>query len=402
MTSPPETVPLPPGSTVGVVGGGQLGRMLAYAAHQHGYRVAVLTGGEKDSPAGTVAEIEIAAGFDDEVAIERLLAESDVITWEFENVDVGIADAAARAGLEVRPSGKIIATAQDRRAEKTALEAAGVAVAAWRSASSERELEAAVRELGLPVIAKAARFGYDGKGQARIERPDEVAGVWRRLGGRRLVVESVVEFERELSVIVARTHLGEVADHGVMENHHVNHILDSTVTPARTSARRMSEAGAIAARIAETWDLVGVMCVEMFDSVDGLIVNEVAPRPHNSGHCTIEAAAAGQFEQQLRAVVGMPLGNGSCRPAAMVQLLGDLFLEGEPDWSRVFAASTGSSASSGSSASTGSSTSNVHLHLYGKHEPRKGRKMGHMTAVGDDPDELLDNLVALRKALAGR
>ena len=389
MTSPQTHQPraqaqLPPGSTIGVVGGGQLGRMLAYAAHQHGYRVAVLTGGDKDTSAGTVAEIEIAAGFDDEVAIERLLAESDVITWEFENVDVGIAAAAANAGLEVRPSGRIIATAQDRREEKDALVAAGVAVAAWRSASSESEFAAAAQELGFPVIAKAARFGYDGKGQARIERTCEVADVWRRLGSQRLVVESVVDFEREISVIVARSHLGEVVDHGVMENHHVNHILDSTITPAHLSAQAVSEATAIAARIADEWGLVGVMCVEMFDAADGLIVNEVAPRPHNSGHCTIEAASTSQFAQQLRAVVGMPLGDGSCKPAAMVQLLGDLFTEGEPDWSQVFAAH------------------DVHLHLYGKHEAREGRKMGHMTAVGDDADCLLDRVVALRQALADR
>ena len=389
MTSPQThqpraQAPLSPGSTIGVVGGGQLGRMLAYAAHQHGYRVAVLTGGDKDTPAGTVAEIEIAAGFDDEVAIERLLAESDVITWEFENVDVGIAEAAANAGLEVRPSGRIIATAQDRREEKDALVAAGVAVAAWRSASSESELAAAAQELGFPVIAKAARFGYDGKGQARIERTCEVADVWRRLGSQRLVVESVVDFEREISVIVARSHLGEVVDHGVMENHHVNHILDSTITGAHLSAQAVSEATAIAARIADEWGLVGVMCVEMFDAADGLIVNEVAPRPHNSGHCTIEAAPASQFSQQLRAVVGMPLGDGSCKPAAMVQLLGDLFSEGEPDWSQVFAAR------------------DVYLHLYGKHEAREGRKMGHMTAVGDDADCLLDRVVALRQALADR
>ena len=376
--------PLPPGSTIGVVGGGQLGRMLAYAAHQHGYRVAVLTGGDKDTPAGTVAEIEIAAGFDDAVAIERLLAESDVITWEFENVDVGIATAAVSAGLEARPSAKIIATAQDRRSEKEALEAAGVAVAAWRSATSESELLSAVNELGLPVIAKAARFGYDGKGQARIERIEDVSEVWQRLGSQRLVVESVVAFEREVSVIVARSHRGEVEDHGVMENHHVNHILDSTITPANLSAQRMGEATAIAARIANEWGLVGVMCVEMFDAADGLIVNEVAPRPHNSGHCTIEAASTSQFEQQLRAVVGMPLGDGRCRPAAMVQLLGDLFLEGSPDWSQVFAAG------------------DVHLHLYGKHEARKGRKMGHLTAVGDDLDHLLDRVVALRQALTDR
>ena len=384
MTTPEQQAPLPPGSTIGVVGGGQLGRMLAYAAHQQGYRVAVLTGGDKDTPAGAVAETEIAAAFDDEVAIARLLAESDVITWEFENVEAGIADAAADSGIEVRPSGQIIATAQDRRAEKQALEAAGVAVANWRSAESESELASAVRELGLPAIAKAARFGYDGKGQARIERIEEVGEAWRQLGGQRLVVESVVAFERELSVIVARSATGEVADHGVMENHHVNHILDSTITPAQLSEQRINEATAIAARIAHQWNLVGVLCVEMFDAAEGLIVNEVAPRPHNSGHCTIEAAPSSQFEQQLRAVVGMPLGDGRCRPAAMVQLLGDLFLDDPPDWSRVLAESS------------------VHLHLYGKHEARQGRKMGHLTAVGDDPELLLATLVALRQALSGR
>lgn len=358
--------------------------MLSSAAHQHGYRVAVLTGGGSDTPAGAVADVEIAAPFDDEDGISRLVAESDVITWEFENVDVGIAEAAAGAGVEVRPSGRIVATAQDRRAEKQALVAAGVAVAPWRSAAGESGLVTAVHELGLPVIAKTARSGYDGRGQARIDRAGEVADVWRRLGAQRLVVESVVDFERELSVIVARSEHGEVVDHGVMENRHVDHILDSTVTPPQLSAQRIEEATAVAARIAQEWGLVGVLCVEMFDAADGLVVNEVAPRPHNSGHCTIEASPASQFEQQLRAVAGMPLGDGRCRPAAMVQLLGDLFVQGCPDWSPVLA------------------QRGVHLHLYGKHEARKGRKMGHLTAVGDDPEALLATLVALRQALTDR
>ena len=384
MTTPEQQAPLPPGSTIGVVGGGQLGRMLAGAAHQHGYRVAVLTGGDTASPGGAVAEIEIAAPFDDEDAINELVTVSDVITWEFENVDTKIAEAAADAGVEVYPSGEIIATAQDRRAEKKALVAAGVAVAPWRSAGSESELASAVQELGLPVIAKTARFGYDGKGQARIERTSEIADAWRRLGPQRLVVESAVTFDRELSVIVARSASGELADHGVMENRHVDHILDSTITPPQIGAPRMNEATATAARIAEEWGLVGVLCVELFDTAEGLIVNEVAPRPHNSGHCTIEAAPASQFEQQLRAVVGMPLGDGRCGSAAMVQLLGDLFEAGSPDWSPVFA------------------QRGVHLHLYGKHEARPGRKMGHLTAVGDDPEALLARLVGLRQALSGR
>lgn len=373
--------PLQPGSTIGVVGGGQLGRMFASAAHQHGYRVAVLTGGSDNTPAGAVADLEIAARFDDEAAIQRLIREADAITWEFENVDVQIAEAASDAGLLVRPSGNIVTTAQDRRAEKKALEAAGVAVATWRSAEHETELRAAAHELGFPLIAKAARFGYDGKGQTRLESLEDVGRAWQTLGGCPLVVESVIPFEREISVIVARTQNGELQDHNTMENTHVNHILDSTITPANLSATQASEARSIAARIANEWDLVGVLCVEMFATAQGLIVNEVAPRPHNSGHCTIEAAPTSQFEQQLRAVVGLPLGNGRCQPAAMVQLLGDLFVDGHTDFSPIFAAR------------------DVHLHLYGKGEPRKGRKMGHITAVGDDPEQLLATLTALRQTL---
>lgn len=382
MTTP--LAPLPPGSTIGIVGGGQLGRMFAGAAHQHGYRLAVLTGGDENTSGGAVADLEIAARFDDQEAIDRLITESDAITWEFENVDTRIADAATAAGLAVRPSGKIIATTQDRRAEKRALEAAGVTVAAWHSVASESELESAAHKLGLPIIAKTARFGYDGKGQERIERIEDISATWRSLGGCPLVVESVVPFVREISVIVARSAQGEVQDHGTMENTHVNHILDSTITPANLSAERASEARSIAARIANEWDLVGVLCVEMFATAQGLIVNEVAPRPHNSGHCTIEAAPTSQFGQQLRAVAGLPLGDGRCRPAAMLQILGDLFIDGQPDWSPIFSAH------------------DVHLHLYGKHEPRKERKMGHMTAVGDDPDQLLATLSALRQALYGQ
>ncbi|MCQ3812968.1 MAG: 5-(carboxyamino)imidazole ribonucleotide synthase [Acidimicrobiia bacterium] len=390
----PQTLPalreaLPPGSTIGIVGGGQLGRMLAQTAHQHGYRVAVLTGGSRNTPAGSVADTEIAAPFDDDAAISRLLEVADVITWEFENVDLRVARAAQRAGVGVFPSAEIIATTQDRSLEKKALQEIGVSVAPWCIVNRQDELAAAVREFGLPVIAKAARFGYDGKGQTRIETHNAVADAWQRLGCQRLVVESVVAFEREISVVVARSMDGQVADHGCMENAHVKHVLDSTITPARISEARSREARGIAAHIANQWGLVGVLCVEMFDTPTGLVVNEVAPRPHNSGHCTIEAAAASQFEQQLRAVVGMPLGDGRCQPAAMLQLLGDLFLEGALDWSEIYAAAA------------------VHLHLYGKQEARSGRKMGHLTLVGDDsvgadPAVLLAKLMSLRQALTDR
>ncbi|MEQ8841307.1 MAG: 5-(carboxyamino)imidazole ribonucleotide synthase [Acidimicrobiales bacterium] len=373
-----------PGSTVGVVGGGQLGRMLAQTAHQHGYRVVVLTGGAKDTPAGSIAEIEIATAFDDETGVARFLTEADVITWEFENVEPALADAAAAAGVPVHPSGAIIADAQDREREKRALVAAGVAVAPWHPASTLDELHRAVEQLGVPVIAKAARFGYDGKGQIRIDAPSEVDAAWAALGGERLVVESVVSFTRELSVIVARGVDGEVVDHGVMENHHVHHILDTTRVPAEISAETADAASAIARRVAEGWDLVGVLCVELFDTDGRLLVNEVAPRPHNSGHCTIEAAPASQFEQQLRAICGLPLGDGACRPAAMVQLLGDLWHDGEPDWVAAL------------------EDASIHLHLYGKADARPGRKMGHLTCVGDNAADTLQRAVDARVELSGR
>lgn len=375
--------PLLPGSTIGIVGGGQLGRMLASAAHRMGYRVAVMTGGDADTPAGRVAEVEIDAPFDDTEAQSAFFAEADVITWEFENVDPALADAAVASGIPVRPSGAIIATAQDREKEKLALEAAGVAVAPWRAATSLLELEAAIDALGLPVIVKTARDGYDGKGQVRIDDRAATADAWARLGGVRTVVESVVPFEIELSVVVARGVDGTTVDHGVMHNDHVDHILDTTVVPAPIPADRRAEAQAVAHTIAEAWDLVGVLCVELFDDGESLLVNEVAPRPHNSGHCTIEAAAASQFEQQLRAVCGLPLGDGGCRPAAMAQLLGDIWTEREPSWTAVLADPA------------------IQLHLYGKGDARPGRKMGHLTCVGDSPENALQRVIDARVALSG-
>ena len=376
--------PLLPGSTIGIVGGGQLGRMLAQTARQHGYGVVVLTGGAKDTPAGLLADEEITGDFTDPVTLARFVERADVITWEFENVDLLVAEVAAEAGVPVRPSAAVIAAAQDRKLEKQALEAAGVAVAPWCPAATLEEFADAVAELGIPVIAKAARFGYDGKGQLRIDDLAQIEAAWETLEHQRLVVESVIVFERELSVVVARGVDGTMIDHGVMENEHVNHILDLTVVPAEVSDLTMAAARQIAHDTAIALDLVGVLCVELFDTADGILVNEIAPRPHNSGHCTIEAAAASQFEQQLRAVTGMPLGDGSCRPAAMVQLLGDLWDEGAPDFGRVLA------------------EPDMHLHLYGKGDARPGRKMGHLTCVGDDPTHVRQRVGDVRAALTGR
>jgi 5-(carboxyamino)imidazole ribonucleotide synthase len=358
--------------------------MLAQVARQHGYGVVVLTGGAKGTPAGLMADEEITGDFTDPATLAHFVDQVDVVTWEFENVDLGVAEVAASAGVPVRPAAAIIAAAQDRKLEKETLTAAGVAVAGWRPASSLAELATAVVELGAPVIAKVARFGYDGKGQVRINSADEVEAAWETLEHQRLVVESVIAFERELSVVVARGIDGTIVDHGVMENEHVNHVLDLTVVPADVGDDTAAAARQVAHDTAVALDLVGVLCVELFDTVEGILVNEIAPRPHNSGHCTIEAAPASQFEQQLRAVTGMPLGDGSCRPAAMAQLLGDLWVDGAPDFGRVLA------------------EPDVHLHLYGKGDARPGRKMGHLTCVGDDPIHVRQRVGEVRAALTGR
>ena len=386
-----------PPSVVGIVGGGQLGRMLAHAAQRFGYRTAVLTGDEERTPAGSVADIEIAAAFDDGDAVQRFVHCADVITWEFENVDLGVADAAASAGVPVRPGRHVVAATADRSAEKQAIVSAGVPVAPYREAASPAELAAALGALDGPLICKTARDGYDGKGQVRIpsrgatpetppvpqpgvetETPPAPEGLFEAMGSRRLVVEQEVPFDCEVSVVVARGADGTVADHGVMENVHVDGILDTTVTPARLPPEVAGEAKRLAARLAEHLDVVGVLCVEMFVVGTDLIVNEMAPRPHNSGHCTLEAAASSQFEQQLRAVCGLPLGDGACRPAAMTQLLGHLWAGGEPRWERALA------------------DPGLHLRLYGKRDARPGRKMGHLTCVDSTPE------IALKRVLEAR
>ena len=380
-----------PGGTIGIVGGGQLGRMLSFEAHRLGYRVAVLTGGAKDTPGGRVADVEVAAAYDDDLAVQHFVDLSDVITWEFENVEVRLpAEPAARSGVPVRPAGPVIVAAQDRGRERRALMAAGAPVAAYREVATATELVRAVADLGPPVIAKRARFGYDGRGQVRLTTGEEatVRGVFEALGGERLIVEEVVPFDAEISVVVARGLDGDVAHHGVMENVHVNRILDTTVTPPVSVAPGVAEAAVdLATTITRHLHLVGVLCVEMFVTGGGLVVNEIAPRPHNSGHCTIEAAPTSQFGQQLRAICGLPLGDGSCRPAAMVQLLGDLWDDPSgrrPAWSEAMV------------------DPGVHLHLYGKEEVRPGRKMGHITCTDTSAERALQRALAARRRLRWR
>ena len=380
-----------PGATIGIVGGGQLGRMLSFEAHRLGYRVAVLTGGARDTPGGRVADMEVAAAYDDDLAVQDFVDASDVITWEFENVEVGLlVERAARAGVPVRPAGTAIAAAQDRGRERRALIACGAPVAAFREVATATELVDALALLGPPVIAKRMRFGYDGRGQFLLTANDEAGlrGAVEALGAERLLVEEVVPFDAEISVVIARGINGEVAHHGVMENVHVNRTLDTTVTPPVSVAPGLRRAAVdLATTIVGDLDLVGVLCIEMFVRGDSLVVNEIAPRPHNSGHCTIEAASTSQFGQLIRAICGLPLGDGSCRPAAMVQLLGDLW-DGpsglQPIWSRALA------------------DPGVHLHLYDKDEVRPNRKMGHITCTDTSAERALRRAVAARRRLRRR
>ncbi|MDE0168493.1 MAG: 5-(carboxyamino)imidazole ribonucleotide synthase [bacterium] len=377
-----------PGATIGIVGGGQLGRMLSFEGHRLGYRVAVLTGGNKDTPGGRVADVEVAAGYDDGLAVQRFVGLSDVITWEFENVEVGLlADLASRANVPVRPGGSIIAAAQHRGRERRALMAAGAPVAAFREVATASGLLRAVADLGPPVIAKRVRFGYDGRGQVRLVSADQTAArhIIETIGEEGLIVEEVVPFDAEISVVVARGVTGEMTHHGVMENVHVSGILDTTVTPPVSVGPDVAAAAVdLAATIAGHLELVGVLCVEMFVTGDELVVNEIAPRPHNSGHCTIEAASTSQFGQQLRAICGLPLGESSCRPAAMVQILGDLWDDPSdrgPAWDEAMI------------------DPGVYLHLYGKDEVRPGRKMGHITCIDSSAERALERAIAARRRL---
>ncbi len=375
------THPFLPGATVGVMGGGQLGRMFAIAARRMGYRVHIFSP-EKNGPAAQLADHATVADYGDEGTVRTFAREINVLTFEFENIPVQTIDWCAEH-VNVRPSGFILHTAQNRLREKDFLVAAGIPVAPYRAVRNEPDLNSALKELGAPVILKSAAFGYDGKGQQRISPGTSVAELWPHRPGDELILERAIDFERELSVIVARSTDGGLATFPVCENRHADHILDMTVVPARIEETIAADAVRIARIIAERLDLVGLLAVEMFLQPDGqLLVNELAPRPHNSGHWTIEGCVTSQFEQHLRAVCGLPLGSTDLlRPTAMVNLLGALWDRGEPNW----AAALG--------------TASAHLHLYGKDEPRRGRKMGHLTVFGSDAEQAMELALEARGAL---
>ncbi|MCB1182976.1 5-(carboxyamino)imidazole ribonucleotide synthase [bacterium] len=376
------TAPILPGATLGVLGGGQLGRMFTIAARRMGYRVTVFAPGD-DTPAGQVAYREVRAPYEDLDAVRTFARGVSVVTFEFENVPAATAAAAAE-GAPVRPAGSLLHTTQHRRREKEALAAAGVPVARFAAIETADDLDVAVARVGTPAILKTAAWGYDGKGQARCADAAAVAAAWQEMGRQPAVLETVVPFAREISVVAARGIDGEVAIYDPFENVHVDHILDLTISPPDLPPATAARARDLARTLLEAWNVVGLICVEMFVLEDGdLVVNEVAPRPHNSGHLTIDAHACSQFEQQVRAVCGLPLGAvAPTTPAAMANLLGDLWAQGEPDWAAALA------------------TPGVMLHLYGKGEPRPGRKMGHLTAVAPTAAVAAERARAARAAMA--
>jgi len=378
---------IPPGSWLGVLGGGQLGRMFAQAAQSMGYKVLVLDP-DPASPAGAVADRHLLAGYADDAALDEIARICAAVTTEFENVPA-IALERLAVAIPARPSAAAVRIAQDRVLEKTFLSGHGFAVAPYRALSSEADCAGLPPGL-LPGIVKTARLGYDGKGQLVVATEAEVLAAFRNLKGQPCVLEKRIAVALEISVLIGRAPSGACVAWPVAENGHRSGILDRTIVPARIAPALSDDARSIGERVAARLDYVGVLCVEMFVTDDGrLLVNEMAPRPHNSGHWTIDGAITSQFEQQCRAMADAPLGDTAAHSGAvMVNLLGDIWFETpaatalrEPDWNAVLA------------------DPSAKLHLYGKHEPRRGRKMGHVTCVGGTLESRLARAARIKRIL---
>ena len=378
-----KPTPLLPGSILGVLGSGQLGRMFALAARQMGYRIHVYSP-ESDTPTGQIADLEVTAPYEDLDRVRAFARGVEVVTFEFENVPSDTSRACAEFA-PVRPDGEVLHITQNRLREKTFLADQGFPVTAFRRIGSLVDLEQAVAELGLPAILKTASFGYDGKGQQRITTREQLPAAFAGLGGTEGILEAHVDFEMEVSVVAARTLDGRFAAFPVFENAHSHHILDITVCPARIPSELACKAEVLAQGILDSLGVVGLLTVELFVTRDGrLLVNELAPRTHNSGHLTIDACPTSQFEQQVRAVCGLPLGDVTVlRPAAMANLLGDVWIDagGTPHWAAAL------------------EDPSIRLHLYGKAEPRRGRKMGHLTAVAETVEEAAARVRRARERL---
>ncbi len=357
MVVPAVSSALRPGGTIGVLGGGQLGRMIAISAAQLGYRTHIFCQHE-DDPAAQVAGIVTIAPYDDKGAIDRFAQNCDVVTLEFENIPTWVVNQIAQI-RPMRPGSRVLEVAQDRVREKDFINWLDIETAAYRSVDSKAELHAAHLALGGRMVVKTRRLGYDGKGQKWIEHSGEISEAWKQLAGAPSIAEAAVDFTAEISVIAARGIDGAVAAYVPVENRHIDGILDRTIAPALIDDTLADKAVAIAEKIVTALDLVGVLAVEMFVTEGGrLLVNEIAPRPHNSGHWTIDACAVSQFEQVVRAVAGLPLGNPARHSDAdMRNLIG-----GDADKWAEFVSEPGAC-----------------LHLYGKNETRPGRKMGHVT-----------------------
>lgn len=373
-----------PGGTVGVLGGGQLARMLALEARRMGYRIAVLDP-QPQAPAAQIADIHIAGAFDDVEAAEALARESDVLTLDTEHIPAEVLER-LEALKPVRPAARILRIVQDRLEQRRFLEARGAPQPRYAAVTADAEsLRAAAAAVGFPAVLKTRRSGYDGKGQIRVAGEQQLADGLATLGGAPSVLESFVEFEKEISVLLARDLRGDVVFYPIAENVHCRHILRTSRVPARVPPEVAARAEALAADIAAALGHVGMMAVEMFVTRQGeLLVNEIAPRTHNSGHYSFGACATSQFEQHIRAVCGLPLGDPSLlRPAVMLNLLGDLWHNGPPDWTPVL------------------SRPEAHLHLYGKQRAWPGRKMGHVLVLDDDIEQASALAETIASALEG-
>ncbi len=375
------TRPILPGATLGMLGSGQLGRMFAIAARRLGYRVHVLSP-DTNTPTGQVADIEICADYHDLDRVAEFARSVDVVSFEFENVPAETTEICQRY-CPVRPAGSVLFTSQNRLREKTFLRDAGLPVTPFVAVRSVEDLTTALQQQGTPAVLKTADWGYDGKGQVVIRSVADAGAAWSTLNVPQAILEKFIDFECELSVVAARGLDGEFVSYGPMGNSHSHHILDISVCPAVIPAAVAAEAIAISRAVLEKLDVVGVMCVEFFLTKSGqLLINETAPRPHNSGHLTIDAHVTCQFEQQVRAICGLPLGSSELRsPSAMANLLGDVWEGGEPDWVAAL------------------KHSNLKLHLYGKQEARAGRKMGHLTVLADQVQAAEQIVRAARTAL---
>ncbi|MDO9371453.1 MAG: 5-(carboxyamino)imidazole ribonucleotide synthase [Gammaproteobacteria bacterium] len=373
-----------PGATLGVLGGGQLGRMFAYAARIMGYHVVVLDP-DPHSPAAQFADVHLCAGYDDQAALLDLGKRCAAITTEFENVPARSLDMLAALSA-VRPAAAVVAIAQDRITEKSYLAGQGFPVAPFAVVRTEQELRAALGNIPAPAILKRSRLGYDGKGQAPVTNLEHAVTAFHLWGDEPCVLEQRVALEKEISVIVARGADGETACFPVAENRHQDGILDVSIVPARISAALAQQASGMAIRLSERLQYCGVLAVEFFVLADDrLLINEIAPRPHNSGHATLDACVTSQFEQQVRTLCGLPLGSTRLlSPAVMVNLLGHLWADGEPHWGELF------------------QHPQAKLHLYGKGEPRPGRKMGHFTCLDESIEQALAAALEIKARLLKR